>query len=310
MFRRLALLALLAAAPAPKVVAPSAALLPGDFPDPFLLRWRGKAIAYATNAGGRNVQLAISNDLRRWRRLNRDALPRLPGWAAEGFTWAPEVIALGDVYHLYFTARERASGRQCIGVARAAGPLGPFVSTAKAPLVCQRQEGGTIDASPFRDAGGALFLLFKNDGNRIGAPSRLYAARLRADGQALAGAPVALLANDRPWQGAVIEAPTLVRRHGYWLFFSGGDYGWPRGAPASPYAIGVARCAGPLGPCTPAPRPILASRTAPCLSGPGHQAVLRWHGRDYLAFHAWDARPGCKRGAPVRRLHLARLDWK
>lgn len=305
------LVALAAPAGGPAVaLGDGRAVLPGDFPDPFLLAQGSRVIAYATNARGRNVPLAVTRDMRRWRRLPGDALPKLPPWARPGFTWAPEVLALNGRYLLYFTARERGTDGQCIGVASAARPTGPFANDAAMPLVCQRDQGGTIDASPFRDRDGRLFLYFKNDGNRIGVPSRLYVAPLTADGTQLAAPPVALIANDRPWQGAVVEAPTMVRHGGYWLFFSGGDYGWPQGRAASPYAIGVARCAGPIGPCSPAPEPVLASRRAPCLSGPGHQAVLRWRGGDYLAYHAWDTGRGCTRGRPVRRLHLARLRWE
>lgn len=305
------LAALFLAAPLPQIALEGAGRprLSGDFADPFLLAAHGRIYAFATNSGGANVPVARSTDLSHWHRLPGDALPKLPPWARPGFTWAPEVLALNRRYLLYFTARERVSGWQCVGLAEARRPHGPYRSQARAPLLCQRGQGGTIDPSPFCDPHGRLYLYFKNDGNRIGRPSRLYGVRLRADGRALGGAPVPLIANRARWQGAVVEAPTMAWHHGYWLFFSGGDYGWPAGRAASAYAIGVARCAGPLGPCRAAPAPLLASRRTPCLSGPGHQALLAWRGATHLAFHAWDVSPGCGRGAPLRRLHLARLRW-
>jgi hypothetical protein len=64
-------------------------------------------------------------------------------------------------YLLYFTARERASGRQCTGAAESGNPLGPFIDSSDAPLICQGALGGTIDASPFRDADGQLYLYYK-----------------------------------------------------------------------------------------------------------------------------------------------------
>ena len=158
-----------------------------DFPDPFILPWGGGYFAYATNAQGfaANVQMAMSRDLQTWQPLMvrgrlYDAMPDLPKWAAPGRTWAPEVLRLGNRYLLYFTAQERKSGLQCVGVAEAAEPRGPFRATSDDPLVCQRALGGTIDPSPFRDSDGSLHLLYKSDGNnpRVLVPSRIYTQRL------------------------------------------------------------------------------------------------------------------------------------
>jgi len=136
-----------------------------DFPDPFILPHGDGFLAYATNASKprANIQMAHSRDLVTWRLLRgqsgqRDALPDLPDWAAPGFTWAPEVMRIGGRYVMYFTVRERASDLQCVGAATAADPLGPFVPAGDGPLVCQRELGGSIDPSPFRDADGSLYL--------------------------------------------------------------------------------------------------------------------------------------------------------
>ena len=59
----------------------------------------------------------------------------------------------------------------------------------------------------------------------------------------------------------VVEAPTMVRSPtGYVLFYSGGYFGWNADDRLSPYAMGYASCAGPLGPCKDSPdNPILHS---------------------------------------------------
>lgn len=307
-----ALLMLVAAAP---VVGPSREVLAADFPDPFVLTVGPRRIAYATNsAGGHvNVQLADATELRRWRLLRRDALPRLPGWARRGFTWAPEVAAVPGGHALYFTARERKSGLQCVGVALSADPLGPFRSDAAAPLVCQRDQGGSIDASPFTDTDGQRWLLFKNDGNHPSAntTTRIWIQPLDAAGTRLQGRPVALAANDAAWKGRVIEAPTMVRRGGeLWLFYSAGDYGWPGDARLSPYGIGVAACESPTGPCRDLPgNPILKSSAAPCLSGPGHQSVVEADGARWLVHHAWRATRACRDARAGRSVWIAPLSW-
>jgi beta-xylosidase len=246
-----------------------------------------------------------------------DAMPDLPPWAREGFTWAPEVLRVPTGFVLYFTAKERSSGLQCIGTAFSIDPKGPFTSDAAAPLVCQRDTGGTIDAAPFRDADGKLYLYYKNDGNnpQFRKPTDLFAQRLSGDGMRLEGEPVALLRNDTPWEAHVIEAPTMVRtQSGYAMFFSANHYGWEVDQRLSPYAMGYARCEGPMGPCKDAPKnPILYSynnREAGCLSGPGHQSVFNVGARQFISFHAWAATPGCRKLDDKRYLYVAPLLWK
>lgn len=301
---------------------PFIAVYPVNFPDPFIVEHEGRYLAYATNAmrDQANVQMAVSPDLVSWTPLKdgdklHDAMPVLPRWADRGWTWAPEVMKLGDRFLLFFTAREKASGRQCTGVATSAEPLGPFTSEADEPLVCQRELGGTIDASPFLDADGKLYLYYKADANAVGKPTEIFVQPMTADGLGLTGAPVALLDNDQPWEAHVIESPTMVRRGGdYVLFYSANHFGWESHQRLSPYAMGYAVCEGPAGPCKDAPaNPILysyADRAAGCLSGPGHQAVFEARGRQFIVFHAHIARGGCQNAKKGRQMYIAPLGWE
>lgn len=293
-----------------------------NFPDPFIVSHEGRYLAYATNAARyqANVQMAVSDDLLNWAPLRKngklhDAMPVLPSWAERGWTWAPEVLKLQNRYLLYFTARERSSKLQCTGVAQSDNPLGPFVSDATEPLVCQRDLGGTIDASPFVDTDGQLYLYYKADANAVGKPTEIFAQRMTADGLGLVGDPVALVRNDQPWEAHVVESPTM-KRHGddYILFYSANHFGWEPHQPLSPYAMGYARCDGPMGPCIEAPgNPILYSfsdRDAGCLSGPGHQALFKAEGQEYIVFHAHAARPGCRNADKGRYMYIAPLHWQ
>ncbi len=293
-----------------------------DFPDPFIIEHEGRFLAYATNATRHraNVQMAVSEDLVSWAPLEEggrlhDAMPVLPAWAERGWTWAPEVMELDGRYLLYFTARERASGRQCTGVATSADPLGPFASEAAEPLICQRELGGTIDATPFRDEDGQLYLYYKADANAVGKPTDIFVQPMTPDGKGLTGEAVTLLTNDKPWHAHVIESPTMVRQgDAYVLFYSANHFGWEPHQRLSPYAMGYAMCAGPMGPCEDAPEnPILHSysdRTAGCLSGPGHQAVFEARGRQYIVFHAHIARGGCQNARKGRQMYIAPLGWR
>lgn len=291
--------------PAPPPVAVVSSL--GDFPDPFVFAdGRGGWLAVATNSGNRNVQMARSTDLQTWQALP-DAMPQRAAWTANlpGLVWAPEVIALGNRWLLYYTARDAASNRQCIGVAESTQPEGPYVDPRTAPLVCQVAEGGSIDASPLQ-LGSELFLYFKNDGNCCSRPTTLWGQRMSADGLSLQGQPVALLTTAATWEGAVIEAPTMWLRQGQLhLFYAGGDYA------GGSYATGHALCDSALGPCQRSgDGPILASRsdTRPPLLGPGHQALLQSGTQTWMAYHAWEITAQGTRGNR-RFMYFDRVDW-
>jgi len=293
-----------------------------NFPDAFVLPHGSQFIAYSTNDGP-NVPMAISNDLVHWRFAvdptgnKRDALPVLGSWAKRGYTWAPEVLQLGNRYLLYYTASDHRKNEQCIGVAVASDPLGPFVDNAPEPIVCQTKLGGSIDPDAFRDGGGKLYLYFKNDGNRVHERTSLWGQPLAPDGMSVVGEPQQLLRDDERWEDRVVEAPTMVRTPaGYELFYSGGFFGWnPEEGGLSPYAMGYADCVSPLGPCKPSPaNPLLHSfndRDAGCLSGPGHQSIFTVGQRTFISFHAWAATSACRKAPDdARYLYIAPLFWK
>jgi beta-xylosidase len=292
-----------------------------NFPDPFVLLHGGRFIAYSTNDGP-NVPVATSSDLVHWSFVGdpatgkqRDALPQLGSWAKTGFTWAPEVLELGGTYLLYYTASDRRRDAQCIGVAVASDPLGPFVDSRAEPIVCQEALGGSIDADAFEDGDGKLYLYFKNDGNRVRKRTAIWAQQLAPDGLSVLGEPVELIRDDQSWEQKLVEAPSMIHSPiGYELFFSAAYFGWNDDQRLSPYGMGYARCSGPLGPCTKsADNPILHSfndRESGCLSGPGHQSIFAVGQRSFISFHAWEATRGCRKAGDKRFLYIAPLFWK
>ena len=313
----------LALAPASAVAEPSfVPVLKENFPDPHVIQHNGQFIAYATNYGI-NLPMATSRDLVNWslvmdpQKPNRrlDGMPVLAPWVEEGRTWAPEVMQVDGKWLLYYTARHRRREVQCIGVAVADRPTGPFRDTSAEPLLCQYDEGGTIDANPFRDSDGKLYLYYKSDGNAVGRTTYVWGQQLSADGMSLVGEPVRLIRDDAEWEWKLVEAPAMVRSPGgYQMFYSAAYYGWDPKERLSNYATGYAACQGPLGPCVDAPEnPILHSfndREAGCLSGPGHPSIFEAAGRHFIAFHAWDATRGCRKAKDERYLYIAPLFWK
>jgi beta-xylosidase len=294
-----------ATAPAPASAAPTFTnpVFLENFPDPGVIRVDDTWYAYSTNNASANVPMMTSPDLVHWT-PGGDALPQVGRWASRGNTWAPEVIAADGGYLLYYTARSTATDRQCVGVARAATPDGPFADHAAKPLVCQADAGGSIDASPYRDDAGALWLAWKNDGNAIGEPTYLYATRLRADGRSLSGRPARLVRNDADWEAHVVEAPQFVRHDGrLYLWYSANAFD------SDAYAVGYAVCDRPLGPChKAAENPIL--RSSPAAAGPGHSFLVTTPGgQTWLLYHAWP-QEAVGSVSPGRQLWLDRIDWQ
>ncbi|MET9887341.1 family 43 glycosylhydrolase [Streptomyces sp. NPDC006430] len=273
----------LAAAPAGADVA--GPVLDRDFPDPDVVKVGRTYHAYATHGQAVNIQHATSPDLVHWSLVGSDALPHLGQWAepTRSLVWAPEVFTNGHGFTMHYTARDRASGRQCIGVALSSSPDGPFRPTGEGPLVCPVDQGGAIDAASYTEDG-LRYLLWKNDGNCCELATRLYLQPVSWDGTRTTGEPVALIGQDREWEGKLVEAPTLVRRDGrYVLFYSADFYG------DHTYKTGYAVASDLTGPYTKASTPLMTTDSfGNTVRGPGGQDVVTGpDGRDRILFHGW-----------------------
>ncbi len=299
----------------------------GGFPDPTVMRLGSTYVASATTTANLNLPIMTSTDLRTWRprpplenwsdystwKLYDEAMVAKPTWAATRARrqkvelisqWAPSLEKIGDRYVAAFSAAVRLSPRHsCLGIAVASDPLGQYVDDSDSALYCQKGSPlGAIDPDVFVDRDGTPYLLWKNEGIPNTAPPRLMSQQLTADGTAFAPgtSPVALLTRGQRWEGSVVENPSMIRhQRRYWLVYSGND--WRTGR----YAVGYARCEGPLGPCSkPVSSPILSSGDG--TAGPGGADAFRDSGgRLRLAYAAWNA--GRVGGSYPRRLHIARV---
>ncbi|MGD0880272.1 MAG: glycoside hydrolase family 43 protein [Acidimicrobiales bacterium] len=281
---------------------------PFDFPDPDVLEVGSTYYAYATNSVAGNIQIIESQDLTHWDVVG-DALPNLPAWAVPDATWAPAVVEVGGTFNLYYAAAVAGpqGGEECISVATATQPQGPFVDDSKAPLECQASLGGSLDPSPFQDADGNLYLQWKSEGAN-GQPATIWSEQLDATGTGFVQGsgstpttPTALIGADQSWEAGVVEAPDLVENAGHYFLFYSGNY-WS----SSDYGVGVATCTGPLGPCTkPLSQPILSS--GPGMDGPGSESVFTdATGTTWIAFDGYI--PGAVGYPNSRDLFLRKLD--
>ena len=275
------------------------------FPDPSVLNVNGTFYAYATNShpmtptNHQNMLCARSADLTHWTLLP-DAMPRLPLWAKAGRTWAPVVRPMPrGGYIAYFTAWDAADDRQEIGVGTSASPTGPFFSPLTRPLVAQSDDGGAIDPSCFLDTDGTRYLVWKNDGNSKGRDTWLWIQPLAPGGLSLTGMPRKLIKQDQPWEGNLIEAPTLWK-HGakYYLFYSANAYSDCR------HAVGYAVSDSVTGPYVkPRQTPWLASTDGVCGPG-GEDIVSTQNGTTWMVYHTWINGPQSD-----RVLNIDKLTW-
>jgi len=252
---------------------PGSTLLSGaDQPDPFILTAGGTDYLFTSQIRSTaNVPVRPLLSSGQWGPVV-DALAFMPAWAQSGDTWAPDVHQFGSHYVLYFTAALAGvyPGVECIGDAYSTKPTGPYLPASE-PFICQRNEGGDIDARTFTAPNGTVYMLWKSDNNSDTARygnTNIYSQPLSADGMRLIGLPFRIFGPDEPWQGTIVEAPDLVLVRGvYYLFYSGNWFN------SASYAIGVATCAGPLGPCRDtSATPLLASNAQG--AGPGEESVF------------------------------------
>lgn len=256
-------------------------VLASNFPDPHIVAdGEGGYVAFATNGNAMNVQTALSEDLVTWRQ-GSDALPQLPSWSTPGKVWAPEPVAWSDgTYRMYYTTALAGEDRQCLSVATADTAAGPYTDGSAEPMVCEVDEGGSIDSSAFVASDGTAWLYWKNDGNHVGVDTFIRAARLSGDGMSVEGEPVDVLRQDLPWEDMLVEGPSLWEHEGrFHLFYSGNGFWTDR------YAVGHAVSDSPTGPFVKDDEPVLVTNEV--AAGPGHNSLIEVGGQVWMVYHAW-----------------------
>ena len=287
---------------------------PHDFPDPFVLRFRGRYYAYATGRAddGRFFRLASSLDLVHWE-AHGGALEPLAIAGAEDY-WAPEVAYSEGRFYLYYATGHSADPDHHLRVAVAEHPLGPWCDMGKN---LTPHEIFAIDAHPFRDPrDGLWYLYYARDlmhppyagtglaVDRLTAMDRLEGnardvLRPYADWQVFELHRA--VKNNLDWY--TIEGPFVVLHEGrYVCFYSGGRWENPN------YGVGYALADHPLGPWMDdanAAGPQVLFTAPGQVIGPGHNSVIL--GPDlttpYIVYHGWD--PDCT----ARTMRIDELLW-
>jgi GH43 family beta-xylosidase len=263
-------------------------VIPGDYPDPSILRAGSGWYATATSGSWLPAfPVLLSGDTQDWRQVGA-VLQRRPRWAEDDF-WAPELVRRSGRALVYYAALAR-NGQRCLAVAASELVRGPYRDHG--PILCSRI--GEIDPLPVRDEQGADWLVWKRDGNSRARPTPILAAPLAPGGLALAGVPRELFRADAAWERGLVEGPALLRHDGiFYLIYSAGHC---CGRHCN-YVTGVARSSSLLGPWEKRPGPFLEDSAA--FRCPGHVGVAGAPGGGLLlAYHAY------ARGDPTNRQFL------
>ena len=219
-------------------------VFPFDFPDPDVVRVGSTYYGYATNSATGNIQMIQSTDLAQWNVLG-DALPHLASWARPGGTWAPGVFELNSSFVLYYAAIDGPTGKQCISVAVASQPRGPFADSSTSPLGVSARSRGLDRPGPFFGRRWHPLPHVEIGGRQRRAADHLVTAAQCRRHRPRRPGPTALLQPSQRWEAGVVEGPSMLFWSGqYYLFYSANNWN------TASYAIGVALCQGPTGPCS------------------------------------------------------------
>ncbi|WP_347156428.1 family 43 glycosylhydrolase [Pontibacter chitinilyticus] len=286
-------------APAATTVSYSNPVLAGDFADPSVVRVGDDYWATATSSEWAPLYPILhSKNLVDWEIVGHVFPDKQPDWA-EAHYWAPEINYDNGKYYIYYTAKKKG-GNLCVAVASATSPTGPY--TDHGPLVCQ--EDGSIDGFPVRDENGALYLIWKEDGNSVQQPTPIWGQRMNEERTALTGEKFELFRNDPgTWEGGLVEGPAIVRHGDYFYLFYAGDACCGRGCT---YGVGVARAKSIKGSWEKyAANPILKKNEE--WQCPGHGTVVSdGKGNDYLLYHAYNTKSTVY---PGRQGLLDKINW-
>lgn len=288
--------------------------------DPSIIKAGDTYYLFVTTSGENQppglIHIRTSKDLVTWTKSGA-VFAAIPAWAKREIAgtkglWAPDISYANGQYRLYYSISTFGSNHSAIGLATSPtlDPAAPGYGWTDQGAVIVSPRGGdynAIDPNAFTDADGKAWLAFGSFW------TGLKLIRLDpATGKRLAGDASVLPLARRPNPGAV-EAPFLIHRGDYYYLFASYDF-CCRGANSSYYTI-VGRAKAVTGPFVDFDgKPLMQGYGQIVLHakldpsgrwrGPGHVAILRDATRDYIVYHAYDARD---KGVPTLRIQP--LGW-
>ncbi len=215
-------------------------VVPGDFPDPSVIRAGDTYyVAGTSSEWAEPYRLYESKDLINWQYLG-GLFREMPEWTM-GSYWAPELYYNNGTYFVYYTARRKSDKKSFIGVAATKDVRQGF--TDHGLIVEWTNEA--IDAFVV-EIDGKRYITWKAYGLDQGRNIEILGAELSDDGLRVVGKAFNLLTADTDgWEAGGMEGQCLVKRGEYIYMFYAGNGCCGRGCN---YQTGVARAKSIQGP--------------------------------------------------------------
>lgn len=272
---------------------------------------------------GMGLGMLSSSDMKTWKREKAPLAP-IPSWPVEhvpaygGHTWAPDIIKIGDKWHLYYSCSTFGKNISAIGVATNStlNPQSPDYKWEDLGCVITSQPGkndwNAIDPNIIIDENGKPWMTFGSfwDGIQL--------VELENDMKTPAGEPVTIARRKTPEtivhnapnaNTNAIEAPFIIRHGEYYYLFVSFDF-CCKGLNSN-YKTAVGRSKAIEGPYIDKDgREMKLGGGSIILEGNddfagiGHCGVYDFNGQWWLVAHAYDK---SKRGAS--KLFLRKIDW-
>ncbi|MFW6042766.1 MAG: family 43 glycosylhydrolase [Marinilabiliaceae bacterium] len=255
-------------------------VVPGDFPDPTIIRVDDTYYAAGTSSDfGGNYPLYESKDLVNWDQIGY-VFNELPAWASDSF-WAPELYYQDGTFYVYYAAKRKSDRISCIGVATTTDIHEGF--TDRGIVVEWGDEA--IDAFVFQDDEGGRYISWKAYGLTEGRPVEILCSELSSDGLELVGEHFSLTDHAKGWEGSGHEGQCIVKKDDYYyMFYSIGGCCDNQCS----YRVRVARSKELRSGWEQYPEPILeGGEEWVC---PGHGTLVSTsYGRDFYLYHSYHA---------------------
>jgi beta-xylosidase len=288
--------------------------------DPVMIKQKDTYYLYCTGEG---ISVFSSKDLKNWNK-EPAVFKEKPLWSDsvaadfKNHIWAPDISFHNNIYYLYYSVSAFAKNTSAIGVATNT-TLNPNDSAYK-----WVDHGIVIQSVPYRDMWNAIDPNLTFDDNNT--PWLAFGSFW--DGLKMVKLNSDLLSKAQPEEwfsiakrkrspeledtnpgDAALEAPFVFRKNGYYYLFLSWDL-CCRGE-KSTYKVVVGRSKTITGPYLDKEGKPLNNGGGTLLIqgdqnwyGAGHNSTYTFDGKDYIIFHAYDAK---QKGRPV--LQIKQLQW-
>lgn len=288
--------------------------------DPVMIKQKDTYYLYCT---GRGISVFSSKDLKNWNK-EPQIFPEKPVWTDkvvpnfDNHIWAPDISFHDNTYYLYYSISAFAKNTSAIGVTTntTLDPKDPAYQWVDQGIVIQsipnRDLWNAIDPNLTFDENNRPWLAFGSfwEGLKmVKLNPDLKSIAQPQEWQTIAKRKRTFeLADTDPGDGA-LEAPFIFKKNGYYYQFLSWDL-CCRGE-KSTYKVVVGRAKTITGPYLDKDGKSLTEGGGTLLIqgdqnwfGAGHNSTYTFDGKDYIIYHAYDAK---QKGRPV--LQIKQLKW-